>query len=295
MLVDRGLLRTDRASVGAFSSAPPPESVQAIVAARLDALSHEEKQPSRRPRSWASRSGWGRSPQSARTRWSSSIGSTSSSGKHLIRRGRDSIVLSEPQFSFPHIVVRDVAYEQIPLPPRPCRTSCRAASMVEALSPERGEDRSEMLAHHYLSALQYVSATDPRETPSPSRRNALREAGDPVAVAERIRQGGRVLRGGAGSPGHRRPRPARRDPRSRPGPNARRERRRRPARGSPRRLPRRRSAREGGGDDGAHRRAAVDAGRSERVSQRKRCRAAPGRSANARQWLTSSAISRACR
>ena len=74
--------------------------------------------------------------------------------KHLVRRERDSIVLSEPQFSFSHAVVRDVAYEQIPRPQRAAGTAARRGGSRP--SPERSEDSSEMLAHHYLSALKYV-------------------------------------------------------------------------------------------------------------------------------------------
>lgn len=180
MLVDRGLLRTDRASVELLSSAlPHPESVQAIVAARLDALSHEEKQLVQAA-AVVGKSFWlgALSAIGEEPRWSVEHRLHELERKHLIRRERDSVVLSEPQFSFSHIVVRDVAYEQIPRPVRAERHS-RAARWLEALSPERGEDRSEMLAHHYLSALQYVSATDPtRDALAEPARIALREAGD---------------------------------------------------------------------------------------------------------------------
>ena len=180
MLVDRGLLRTDRASVELLSSAlPHPESVQAIVAARLDALSHEEKQLVQAA-AVVGKSFWlgALSAIGEEPRWSVEHRLHELERKHLIRRERDSVVLSEPQFSFSHIVVRDVAYEQIPRPVRAERHT-RAARWLEALSPERGEDRSEMLAHHYLSALQYVSATDPtRDALAEPARIALREAGD---------------------------------------------------------------------------------------------------------------------
>jgi tetratricopeptide (TPR) repeat protein len=95
-----------------------------------------------------------------------------------VRRERDSIVLTEPQFSFSHAVVRDVAYEQTPRQLRVARHT-RAASWLEALSPERSEDRAEMLAHHYLSALRYMPETErERDELVDSARVALREAGD---------------------------------------------------------------------------------------------------------------------
>jgi class 3 adenylate cyclase/tetratricopeptide (TPR) repeat protein len=179
MLVDRGLLRTDGATVELADSLPLPESVQAIVAARLDALSPEEKQLLQAA-SVVGKAFWlgALSTIAEEPRWSVEHQLHELERKHLIGRERDSIVLSEPQFSFSHLVVRDVAYEQIPRSVRAERHR-RAAGWLEALSPERSEDRSEMLAHHYLSALQYVPASDPgRDALVEPARVALREAGD---------------------------------------------------------------------------------------------------------------------
>ena len=139
-----------------------------------------------------------------------------------------------------------------------------------------------MLAHHYLSALQYYAATD--AAAGRARRAgaiALREAGDRSLSLNAFAKAARLLRGGAGALAGRRP-PGRPDrvPTS-AGPRARRERRRRPPRGGPGRVPRGRAAREGGRGDGADRRASVDAGRSERVRVLGgSCRAAPGRSSS---------------
>ena len=180
MLVDRGVLRTDGATLElAGPELPLPESVQAIVAARLDALSPNEKQLVQAA-AVVGKAFWlgALSAIAEEPRWSVEHRLHELERKHLIRRERDSIVLSEPQFSFSHIVVRDVAYEQIPRPVRAERHS-RAAQWLEALSPERSEDRSEMLAHHYLSALTYTSPTDPtRDALVEPARIALREAGD---------------------------------------------------------------------------------------------------------------------
>jgi class 3 adenylate cyclase/tetratricopeptide (TPR) repeat protein len=179
MLVDRGLLRTDGATLELAGSLPLPESVQAIVAARLDALSPDEKQLLQAA-SVVGKAFWlgALATIAEEPRWSVEHQLHELERKHLIGRERDSIVLSEPQFSFSHIVVRDVAYEQIPRSVRAERHRS-AAGWLEALSPERSEDRSEMLAHHYLSALQYVPASDPdRGALEEPARVALREAGD---------------------------------------------------------------------------------------------------------------------
>ena len=98
--------------------------------------------------------------------------------KQLIRRERDSIVLSEPQFAFSHAIVRDVAYEQIPRTLR-SEKHRRTAGWLQTLSPERSEDRAGMLAHHYLRALHYSPAGQPRDDSLvESARTALRDAGD---------------------------------------------------------------------------------------------------------------------
>ena len=179
MLVDRGLLRTggrDRRA-GGLPAAP-----------RVGA--GHRRRPPRRPlphekqllqaASVVGKAFWlgALSTIAEEPRWSVEHQLHELERKHLIGRERDSIVLSEPQFSFSHIVVRDVAYEQIPRSVRAERHR-RAAGWLEALSPERSEDRSEMLAHHYLSALQYVPASDPgRDALVEPARVALREAGD---------------------------------------------------------------------------------------------------------------------
>ena len=74
-----------------------------------------------------------------------------------MRRERRSSVAGETQYAFRHVLVRDVAYGQIP----------RAAAGREAPArrrvdrvacADRAEDRAEMLAHHYLRALELAGA-----------------------------------------------------------------------------------------------------------------------------------------
>ena len=179
MLVDRGLLRTDGAALELAGPALPlPESVQAIVAARLDALPADEKTLVQAA-SVVGKAFWlgALSTIEEQPRWSVEHRLHELERKQLVRRERDSIVLTEPQFSFSHAVVREVAYEQTPRQLRGARHT-RAARWLEALSPERSEDRAEMLAHHYLSALNYMPDTEREGELVDSARVALREAGD---------------------------------------------------------------------------------------------------------------------
>jgi class 3 adenylate cyclase/tetratricopeptide (TPR) repeat protein len=76
--------------------------------------------------------------------------------KEFVRRERQSSVASESEYAFRHLLVRDVAYGEIPWARR-AEPHRLAAEWIESLG--RPEDHAEMLAHHYLSALEYLRAT----------------------------------------------------------------------------------------------------------------------------------------
>ena len=80
--------------------------------------------------------------------------------------------------AFVHALVRDAAYGQVPRAER-ARLHRRAAEWIETLAPDRSEDRAEMLAHHYVAALEYArSAGIDVEELGVHAAKALREAGD---------------------------------------------------------------------------------------------------------------------
>ncbi len=181
MLQDRGLLR--RSGRGWVLEAPDelplPESVQGIIAARLDALPLEEK-ALLQDAAVVGRGFWlGSLTAIARApRWSVEHRLDQLERRELIRRDRPSAVASEPQYTFLHALVRDVAYAQIPRAAR-AEKHRLAADWIESLAPDRSEDRAEMLAHHYLSAIEADRAAG-RQTEAETRRAglALRDAGD---------------------------------------------------------------------------------------------------------------------
>ena len=72
--------------------------------------------------------------------------------KQFVRRERRSSVGGETQYAFLHLVIRDVAYGQIPRAQR-AEKHRFAAEWIQSLTPDRTEDRAEMLAHHFLAAL----------------------------------------------------------------------------------------------------------------------------------------------
>jgi class 3 adenylate cyclase/tetratricopeptide (TPR) repeat protein len=131
-----------------------PESVQAIIAARLDSLPADEK------RLLLDAAVFGR------TFWLGALAGHERAEEQLrglqrkefVRRERRSTVEGEAEFSFAHLLVRDVAYAQIPRSQR-AEKHVQAARWIESLSADRSEDISELLAHHYLAALELAQAT----------------------------------------------------------------------------------------------------------------------------------------
>jgi class 3 adenylate cyclase len=163
---------------GVGQELPVPDSVQAIIGARLDLLAPADK----------------RLLQDAavvgKVFWPGAVAALGGTAdrreleerlhglerKQFVRRGRRSSVASETEYAFAHVLVRDVAYGQIP---RAARASkhLHAAGWIESLG--RPEDHAEMLAHHYLSALDLArAANQDLGDLAPRARSALAGAGD---------------------------------------------------------------------------------------------------------------------
>jgi class 3 adenylate cyclase/tetratricopeptide (TPR) repeat protein len=158
---------------------PLPETVQGIVAARLDLLGDREKALLQD------------AAVLGKVFWTDALGSLSRlepveledrllalERKEFVHRERRSAVAGEAQYAFRHVLVRDVAYGQMPRAARIERHR-RAAEWIESLAPDRAEDRSEMLAHHYLAALDYARSAGHDAGELVARAApALEEAGD---------------------------------------------------------------------------------------------------------------------
>jgi predicted ATPase len=82
--------------------------------------------------------------------------------KELIRPARTSSMEGEREYSFWHLLVRDVAYSQIPRAER-ARRHRAAADWIQRKGGERVEDLAEVLAYHYLQALELAQATGDTE------------------------------------------------------------------------------------------------------------------------------------
>jgi class 3 adenylate cyclase len=158
-----------------------PETVQGIVAARLDLLDPELKIVLQD------------AAVLGKTFWAGGLAAVSGldrstieeqlhalERRDFIRRERRTAMQDETQYVFLHVLVRDVAYRQIPRAERADKHR-RAAEWIGSLA--RPEDLAEMLASHYLQALELAEAAgrDTSALVEPARR-AVRDAGDRAAA-----------------------------------------------------------------------------------------------------------------
>ena len=92
----------------------------------------------------------------------------------------------EEEFTFWHILVRDVAYAQIPRAQRAAR-HLKAAGWIERAAGERVGDHADILAHHYLQAIELGTdaAQDPAVRAAASRY--LHLAGDRAGQMDKPR------------------------------------------------------------------------------------------------------------
>jgi predicted ATPase/class 3 adenylate cyclase len=170
MISERGVAPADGAAL--------PETVQGIIAARLDALSAEEKALIQ-DAAVIGKVFWSGAlaAMNELQRWTVEERLHALERKEFVRRERRSSVATETEYAFRHVLVRDVAYGQVPRSQR-AEKHRRAAEWIEGLTTDR-EDRAEMLAYHYSSALEFARAAgQPVDGIAERAREALREAGD---------------------------------------------------------------------------------------------------------------------
>jgi class 3 adenylate cyclase len=145
LLADRGQL-AERAQL--------PESVLALIAARLDTLPAERKSLLQ-DASVLGKVFWAGALASMAGRDPAEIELAlhELARKELVRPARTSSMEGEREYAFWHVLVRDVCYGQIPRAARAARHQA-AAAWIEQKAGERAEDLADVLAHHYQSALE---------------------------------------------------------------------------------------------------------------------------------------------
>jgi class 3 adenylate cyclase/tetratricopeptide (TPR) repeat protein len=134
-----------------------PENVQGIVAARLDTLAPEEKQLLQ-DAAVVGKVFWlgALAASGGVERWTLEERLHGLERREFVRREKTSSVTGELEYAFRHLLVRDVAYGQIPRADR-AEKHRLAAEWIESLG--RAEDHAEMVAHHLVTALEYARAS----------------------------------------------------------------------------------------------------------------------------------------
>ncbi|MGH2596274.1 MAG: ATP-binding protein [Actinomycetota bacterium] len=158
----------DRDVVADASSIAVPETIHALIAARLDALTA------------AQRSLLQDAAVVGDPFWSSALSSMGSEEggtdvaeplRELQRRGLitttpSPTIAGEDEYAFTHVLIRDVAYGQIPRAGR-ARRHLAIARWLEATAGDRLDDRAEPLAHHTTEALSLTLAAGlPEDIPA---------------------------------------------------------------------------------------------------------------------------------
>ncbi len=171
---------------GELGDAAMPESVQGIIAARLDLLTPEAKELVQSAAVLGKVFWLGAVAEIAGCdRFGAEAMLHDLERRELVRRERRGSVEGETEYAFRHLLVRDVAYGQIPRADRAARHRA-AATWIEGLG--RPDDHAEMLAHHWVSALELSRAAGREDGGlADSARHALRAAGDRAVGVHALR------------------------------------------------------------------------------------------------------------
>ena len=159
MLADRGILDArGRLLQATDSEIQVPETVQALIAARLDTLPAERKSLLQ-DAAVVGKVFWAGAIAAIGDREETLVreGLHELVRKELVRPARSSSVKDDDEFSFWHLLVHDVAYQQIPRVARAHKHQAAAAWLL-GIAAERAVDHAEILAHHYREARELARA-----------------------------------------------------------------------------------------------------------------------------------------
>jgi class 3 adenylate cyclase/tetratricopeptide (TPR) repeat protein len=176
LLKDKDLLTANGSSWALRDGAevPFPDSVQALIAARLDTLTADAK------------SLLADAAVVGKVFWVGTVAAMGErervdvvdmlrelSRKEFVKVSRRSSVEGEAEYAFWHVLTCDVAYAQIPRASRAAR-HVAAAQWIESIAPDRLDDMADLLAYHYAAALELAEAAGQAEQAVALRAPALR-------------------------------------------------------------------------------------------------------------------------
>ena len=182
--------------LGSAEDLPLPDTVQGLIAARLDTLPADRKSLLQ-DAAVVGKVFWAGALEEIGDRGADEVrdGLRQLVRKELLRSARLSSVEGEEEYVFWHALIRDVAYGQIPRSARAAK-HIAVADWMETMAGTRLIDHSELLAHHTTEAIALSSTAGGRPDPELQLRAArfLVLAGDRAweldvdAAAARYRQ-----------------------------------------------------------------------------------------------------------
>ena len=176
LLKDKDLLTATGSSWALREGAqvPFPDSVQAVIAARLDTLAADAK------------SLLADAAVVGKVFWAGTVAAMGQrdrtavvdmlrelSRKEFVKVSRRSSIEGDAEYAFWHVLTRDVAYAQIPRASRAAR-HVAAATWIESIAPDRLDDMADLLAHHYVTALELAQAAGQTDQAAKLQAPALR-------------------------------------------------------------------------------------------------------------------------
>jgi class 3 adenylate cyclase len=137
-----------------------PDTVHAVVLARLDLLTLREKQVAQR------------AAVVGRTFWDGAVGALVGAEdldaalqtlrrREFVLERLSSSIAGQTEFVFKHVLIRDVAYRSLPRRERG-RAHAETAAWIEQASGQRTGELAELLAHHYDAAFSFLNEEDLR-------------------------------------------------------------------------------------------------------------------------------------
>jgi class 3 adenylate cyclase/S1-C subfamily serine protease len=160
LLEDRDLLdsRGGRVSLKPGAEVPTPDSIGALIAARLDLLAAGRK-ALLSDAAVVGRTFWAGAVAAVGLHDAGEVfeGLHELVAKELVRPERGTTIEGETEFAFVHALVRDVAYDQLTRADRAAKHA-RLARWLEGRTAGRTEDLAEVLAFHYGTALDMAAS-----------------------------------------------------------------------------------------------------------------------------------------
>ena len=148
--------------LGSAEKLPLPDTVQGLIAARLDTLPQDRK-ALLQDAAVVGKVFWAGALESIGERGGEDVreGLHQLARKELLRPARLSSVEGQTEYAFWHALIRDVAYGQIPRGARALKHEA-AADWLEQMAGDRVADHADLLAYHTTEALALASAAGER-------------------------------------------------------------------------------------------------------------------------------------